>query len=86
MNDKKTFQVTSIFGVVVSTALLISGLLQNIKMFWLLVVLDFILLHSIWVWQLAHGSRWRDINWNSFKIVLVAFAIGGNLAWILIDR
>jgi hypothetical protein len=76
----------TLFGIGLSGILLMVSVLGYVSIFWIFVGLTFIVMHLTWVFQLLRGAKWREIDWSSAKIVLVAFAICGNIGWVILNR
>ena len=51
--------------------------------FWVLVLINFMLMHVVWVTQLVRFSSWKRIDWAVVKWPLIAFAVLGNLSLFL---
>jgi hypothetical protein len=54
--------------------------------FWVLVVTNFVLMHGVWVTQLAQFNSWKRIDWAPVKWPLIAFAVLGNLSLFLLEE
>jgi hypothetical protein len=84
MNTAKLLSALSVFGSLSSVAILVAAIQKNPTIFWLLVVLTFLIMHSIWIIQLARGTSWRDVNWSPARTVLIYFVISGNVGWFIL--
>ncbi len=51
--------------------------------FWVLVVTNFVLMHAIWLVQLARRRNWSAVDFGLAKWPLIAFAVLGNAALLL---
>ncbi len=51
--------------------------------FRVLVCTNFVLMHAVWVSQLVRLKGWKRIDWAVAKWPLIAFAVLGNLSFLL---
>jgi hypothetical protein len=54
--------------------------------FWALVMTNFLLMHTVWLSQLVRFRNWQKVDFGLAKWPLVAFAVLGNLSWLVWDE
>jgi len=84
LGSAKTFAGASILN---SLLLPIAAALHFNVSFWVLGVTNFVLFHAIWLHQLVRLRGWSRVDWGwsiyRWPLALVAFAVAGNLSYIL---